>query len=596
MSLGYKAPLDDMQFILQDVLKLSERKELFGETEISNELIDAVLQEMEKFSTHVVLPLNASGDHEGCKLVDGQVITPNGFKEAYLTFMEGGWIGMTCSTEIGGLGLPHALQTAVGEMISAVNPGFGMYTGMNKGAIAALQSSGSPDLLKTYLPKLVSGEWTATMNLTEPQAGTDLGLLKTKAILQADGSYKITGSKIFISGGDHDFTDNIIHLVLARVSGAPGGSKGISLFVVPKFLVNTDGSLGSRNAAYCTGLEKKMGLKGSATCSISFEGCEGYIVGCENSGLKTMFSMMNTMRIAVGGQGVSHANIAYQNASRYSKERLQGRAPGSTNPSDQPEPIVRLPDVRRMLMSARSFSEGGRAFTSWMGLQLDIAETSPNKEERTASQSLLALLTPVLKGYLTEVSEEVISMCLQCFGGHGYITETGVEQIYRDARIAKIYEGATGVQAIDLLGRKVLMDRGESLAAFITLVKITCSSCDRHDNLQPFSTATRLAIDDLEDVTQWLFNNVTDDINLAGSASHHYLLLMGLVTTGYMWCMMALTAHEQLQQDKGNPFFLRNKITTGKSYIALYMPDSQALVKKIKAGADVVMSLDEEAI
>jgi 3-(methylsulfanyl)propanoyl-CoA dehydrogenase len=593
MTIEYKAPIDDMRFILQDVLKLADRDDLYGDFDMSGDITDAVLVEMSKFSERVILPLNASGDQEGCQLVDNQVITPKGFKEAYKHFAEGGWIGMTAKPEHGGQGLPHVLHTCVGEMVTAANPSFGMYTGMNKGAIEALKAAANPDLQATYLPKLVSGEWAATMNLTEPHAGTDLGLLRTKATVQSNGSYRITGSKIFISSGDHNFTSNIIHLVLARTPDAPAGSKGISLFVVPKFMVNADGSLGARNHVQCTSLEKKMGLKGSATCSMSFDDATGFLIGTENAGLRAMFSMMNIMRIAVGGQAVSLSDIAYQNASRYSKERLQGRGPGSTATAGQADPLVRIPDVRRMLMASRSFAECGRAFTLWLSMQLDIAETSTNAGERKKAHQLLGLLTPVLKGYLTETAEEVISMSLQCFGGHGYITETGIEQIYRDARISKIYEGATGVQAIDLLGRKVLLDGGKALNLFIKQLNKQCELCTQHDSLIPFAKAVQLAVQDLEDATQWIVAHAGNDQNLAGAVSHHYLNLMGLVTTGYMWCLMASAAKEKLENGQGNSVFLQNKLDTGYFYMAQYMPDSSSLVKKIKSGAAAVMAINE---
>jgi len=593
MTLEYKAPIEDLRFLLQDVLKLSEKEHEFGNLDTSVDVIDAVLEASATFSERVAHPINHSGDGEGCRLADGEVITPKGFKEAYKSFTEGGWIGMTSPSKYGGQDLPHALNTATSEMVTAANPGFAMYTGMNKGAISALKTAGSAELQRIFLPKLVSGEWAATMNLTEAHSGTDLGLLRSKAIMQADGTYRITGSKIFISGGEHDFTDNIVHLVLARIDGAPVGSRGISLFVVPKFLVGTNGHLGIRNQVYCTGLEKKMGLKGSATCSMAFEEATGYLVGAENSGLQTMFAMMNTMRIAVGGQGVSLSDIAYQNATRYAKERLQGRTPSASLSGDQAEPIIRIPDVRRMLMSSKSFIESGRAFCLWLGMQLDITEKSPDQSERQKATQLLSLLTPVLKGYLTETAEEVISMALQCYGGHGYITETGIEQVYRDARISKIYEGATGVQAIDLLGRKVLKDGGRTLSLYLDLVTEQCELCAQHENLTSLGRSMESAIKELKDITHWLIAHAHEDDNLPGACSHHYLKLTGLIASGHMCLLMSLSAQNQLDNNIGNAKFMHNKLKTSQFYMAQYLPDVGSLTIKIKSSLNSVMALDE---
>lgn len=596
MALQYCAPIEDMQFVLRDVLKLSGEDSPIKNAEISDDLIHAILEEMAKFSERVIHPLNTVGDREGVTLKNGEVITPTGFKDAYSAYCEGGWIGMTSSEAIGGQGLPHTLSTCVLEMNVAANPGFSMYTGMNKAAIMALKAGGNEELIQTYSPKLVSGEWAATMNLTEPQAGTDLGLLKTKAILQPDGSYRISGEKIFISGGDHDLTDNIIHLVLARTPNAPLGSKGLSLFLVPKFLIKPNGSQGPRNHVECTGVEKKMGLKGSATCSMHYEEAIGYLIGQENRGLQIMFSMMNIMRITVGGQAVGLADIAYQNARIYSKERLQGRAPNATTPPDQPTPLVQIPDVRRMLMASRSFIEASRAFVMWLGMQLDISERSEDTLSRQDASNMLALLTPVVKGYLTEVTEQTISMCLQCYGGHGYITETGIEQVYRDARISKIYEGATGVQAMDLLGRKVLQDGGQSLEAFLLQVQETVTECTTFTELTLYVDTLSSAISTLQSVTQWIFQNVRDDINLPGAVSHHYLNMLGLISCGYMWCLMALTARKQLEENTVNTNFLKNKIATGRFFMEQYMSDCDSLAKKIKSGSAAIMELSDDII
>ena len=585
-----------MRFLLEDIFKLPTHHDLYGELNINNEDMVAILEEIAKFTERVIQPLSAPSDAEGCTLRDGEVITPEGYKEAYNNYRKGGWFALACKQKHGGMELPQVLSACVAEMIAAANPGFMMYTGLNKGAIEALDLAGNEDQLNKYMSALVSGEWAATMNLTEPQAGTDLGLIKTKAILQADGRYRISGSKIFISGGDHDLTDNIIHLVLARTPNAPKGSKGVSLFLVPKYFVERDGSLGPRNHIECTGLEKKMGLNGSATCSMQFDEALGELIGNENDGLRIIFSMMNTMRISVGGQSVGLADIAYHNAKEYSLERLQGRKPNSSTPEGQADHLIDIPDVRRMLMASKSFVEGARALTLWLGLQLDISTKSNSVDEKKSATKLLALLTPVVKGYQTDTAEEVISMCLQCFGGYGYIKETGIEQIYRDVRISKIYEGATGVQAMDLLGRKVLLDGGQTLNFFLELIKPTLKECSDHFDLMVFNDSMEKAIDELTKITEWVFNYAPKDKNLTGTISHHYLKMMGLISIGYMWCLMALEAKDQLIDGKGDKVFLENKLITGQFFMEQYLPDCASLTVKIKAGSKIVMGIDKETL
>lgn len=586
----YKAPIDDMQFILRDLLQLSDYAAELDCEALSDELIDAVLQEGARFAEREIHPLNASGDREGCRLEEGRVISPAGFKEAYKLFAEGGWLGMTADPEYEGQGLPHALNFATGEMVSSANPSFGMYTGMNKGAVEVLESSATEELKQGYLPRLNSGEWSATMNLTEAHAGTDLGLLKTKAVPRDDGSYLVSGTKIFISSGEHELSDNIIHLVLARLPDAPAGTKGISLFLVPKILPDAGGGAGERNNVECLSLEKKMGLKASATCVMNYDNAVGYIVGHENAGLPAMFRMMNSMRLMVGGQGLGAAELAYQNAAAYVKERRQGRGPGSGTPAGSADPLIEHPDIRRMLLFCRAYVEGARALTYWASLQVDISEKSPDREKRREAGELLALLTPVIKAYLSEKGEEVVSMALQCFGGHGYIVETGVEQIYRDVRISKIYEGATGVQALDLVGRKVLMNRGENLKRFVEQVRASCADCPRE--IADFRQALSQSVDDLEAATRWLFENAAQDPAVPGSVSVNYLTLMGLVCMGYMWMEMALKANAMLQDGAANKDFLNDKITVGRFYTAHFLPDTGSLLRKIQAGATPVMSLE----
>ena len=469
----YKAPVDDALFLLNDVFHIDRYGNLPGFSDASPDVVEAVLREAAKFSEEVLTPLNRVGDKEGCKrAADGSVTTPTGFKDAYKQIIDGGWIGISVPAEYGGQGLPATMTVMVNEFLCSANMAFAMYPGLTQGAIAALLVHASDALKKKYVPKMVEGVWTGTMNLTEPHCGTDLGLLRAKAVKQSDGSYKITGTKIFISAGEHDLSQNIIHLVLARIEGAPAGTKGISLFVVPKFLVKDDGSIGARNAVTCGSIEEKMGIHGNSTCVMNYDGATGWLIGEENRGLNAMFTMMNEARLGVGVQGLALSEVAYQNAAIYARERLQGRAISGVKYPDKPaDPIIVHPDVRRTLMTIRAFNEAARALVMWTALKSDIAHRSDNEKDRKSADDHMGLLTPVIKGVLTDGGFANAVMAQQVYGGHGYIAEHGMEQFVRDARIAQIYEGANGIQALDLVGRKLGKDGGRAIMAFFNEVQ-----------------------------------------------------------------------------------------------------------------------------
>ncbi|MCC7219574.1 MAG: acyl-CoA dehydrogenase family protein, partial [Candidatus Contendobacter sp.] len=462
---SYTAPVRDMQFVLHELLKIDRYNDILaGFSEVTPDTAAAILESAAQLSQDVLQPLNRVGDREGCRLENGKVTTPTGFKDAYRAVTEGGWTGLIGAPEHGGQGLPYVLGLAVSEMMASANMAFTMYPGLTSGAMEAIEIGGTAVQKALYLPKMVSGQWTGTMNLTEPHCGTDLGLLRTKAEPQTDGSYRITGTKIFISAGEHDLAENIIHLVLAKIPGGPDGVKGISLFIVPKFLVNPDASLGDRNAVSCGALEEKMGIHGNSTCVMNYDGAVGYLIGEEHKGLRTMFIMMNAARLGVAVQGLSQAEVAYQNAVDYCKDRVQGRSLRGAKFPDQPaDPIIVHPDIRRMLMTVRVFQEGARSLAYWAGLQVDIIRKHPDPETRRKAEDLLSLLTPVMKAYFTDMGFTSANLCLQCFGGHGYIAEWGMEQFVRDARITQIYEGTNGIQALDLIGRKLPANKGRAI-------------------------------------------------------------------------------------------------------------------------------------
>ena len=592
----YTAPVRDMQFLLHDVLQIEKYSNLPGFADASEDVVNAILEEGAKITQEVLQPLNIVGDQEGCTLKDGEVITPTGFKDAYKQFVDGGWPSLAADPDYGGQGLPHVVNSGVMEMVSSANMAFGMYPGLSHGAYSAIHNHGSQEQKEMYLPKLVSGEWTGTMNLTEPHCGTDLGLMRTKADPQADGSYKITGTKIFISAGEHDLAENIIHLVLAKISGGPDGIGGVSLFVVPKFLVNDDGSLGARNGVSVGSIEHKMGIHGNSTCVLNYEDATGWLVGEEHKGMRAMFTMMNEARLGVGLQGLSQSEVSYQNAVTYANDRLQGRSISGTKAPEKPaDPIIVHPDIRRMLMNQRAFNEGARALVFWTSLKGDIATKGEGDGERDAAEDYMGLFTPVVKAYLTDLGFAHAVNAQQVYGGHGYIAEWGMEQFVRDARIAMIYEGANGIQALDLVGRKLAQNGGRALLAFFKEVDTYVADREGDENLSPFIQGLKKAKADLADATDWLMNNGLANPDEAGAASTDYLHLFGLVTFAYMWALMAETAQAKLANGSAGDPFYENKIKTGRYFVDRMLPDTGALVTKIKAGADSMMALDAEA-
>ena len=589
----YAAPTEDMKFVLNDVLQISKYSNLPGFSEVSEELIDAILEEGGKLAANVLHPLNHSGDKEGCtRHADGSVTTPTGMPEAYNAYREGGWQGLSFDPEYGGQGLPHVLGLAVSEMMSAANMAFAMYPGLSRGAANAIYVHGTDAQKTKWLPKMVSGDWGGTMNLTEPHCGTDLGLLKTKAVPDGDGAYKITGQKIFISSGEHDLTDNIIHLVLARIEGAPEGVNGISLFIVPKFFVNEDGSLGDRNGVSCGALEEKMGIHANSTCVMNYDEAKGYLLGEENKGLKAMFTMMNEARLGVAMQGMAISEVSYQNGAAYAKDRLQGRAlTGPAAPDKPADPIIVHPDVRRMLMDQRAFTEGARAWIYWTALHGDLHEKAEDDATRQKADDYMGLMTPILKSYLTEKGYWHATNAQQVLGGHGYIQEWGMEQFVRDARIAMIYEGANGIQALDLVGRKLMKDGGRAWQSYFA--EIDEFIADNKDNaeLKPFLDGLETAKARAQDATQWLAANAMQNFNNAGAGSMDYLNLFALTCLAYAWALSAKSAIER----KGDGDFFANKLITGKYFMERILPDGAAYLEKIKTGADTMMALPAEA-
>ncbi len=593
---SYQAPVDDALFLLNDVFHLERYGNLPGFADATPDLVEAVLREAAKFSEEVLTPLNRVGDREGCtRQADGSVTTPTGFKEAFKQLVEGGWIGISIPAEFGGQGLPGALTELVNEFLCSANMAFAMYPGLTQGAIAALLAHASPELQAKYLPKMVTGEWTGTMNLTEPHCGTDLGLLRTKAAKQDDGSYKITGTKIFISAGEHDLADNIIHLVLARIEGAPAGTKGISLFVVPKMTVNDDGSLGEANGVSCGSLEEKMGIHGNATCVMNYDGATGWLIGEENRGLAAMFVMMNEARLGVGVQGLALSEVAYQNAAAYAKERLQGRALSGVKYPDKPaDPIIVHPDVRRTLMSIRAFNEAARALVMWTALKGDVARRSDDDNERQGADDHMGLLTPVIKGVLTDGGFANAVMAQQVFGGHGYIAEHGVEQFVRDARIAMIYEGANGIQALDLVGRKLGKDGGRALMAFFNEVAAYIKDKGADAGMKPYVAPLSVALGHLQQASMWFMQNAMAKPDNAGAGATDYMHLFGLVALGYMWCKIAEAALAKLPKANGSAPRMNGKLTTARFFMERMLPETAAHLARIQAGAASTMELPDE--
>ena len=593
----YKAPVEDVSFLLNDVFQIDRYNNLPGFADASADVRAAIIDEAAKFSEQVLQPLNHSGDQEGCtRHDDGRVTTPKGFKEAFKQFADGGWIGLSAPAEFGGQGLPVSLSQTVNEFTMSANMAFSMYGGLTQGAMAALLVHGSDAQKKTFVPKMVTGEWAGTMNLTEPQCGTDLGLMRTKAVKQADGTYKITGTKIFISGGEQDLTENIVHLVLARIEGAPAGIKGVSLFVVPKKKLNADGSLTSEmNGVSCGSIEHKMGIHGNSTCVLNFDNAVGTLVGEENKGMQAMFVMMNEARLGVGVQGLSQSEVAYQNAVNYARERLQGRSLTGAKEKDKlADPIIVHPDVRRTLMSIRAFNEAARALVVWTSLKSDLAHRSDDAKERQAADDHMGLLTPVIKAMLTDQGFANAVAAQQMFGGHGYIVETGVEQFVRDARISMIYEGANGIQALDLVGRKLGRDGGRAITTFFGEVTAFMKENGANEALKPFIAPLGAALKDLQQATMWLMQNALTKPDNAGAASTDYLHLFGLVTLGYMWARMAKVAQDKLA-DGGDQAYLKTKLVTGKFFVERMLPETSLRLSRVQAGSDTMMELPAEA-
>jgi len=586
----YTPPVRDISFILQDVLDVAGSN-IPGYEDLDEEFVSAVLNESGKLCEEVLAPLNTIGDVQGCVLENGIVRTPHGFKDAFEEVKSGGWPGLDCDPEFGGQGIPFVLASAVTEMFSSSNMAFSMYQGLTHGAYSAIHAHGSEEQKKTYLPKMVSCEWTGTMNLTEPHCGTDLGLMRTKATPQTDGSYAIRGQKIFISAGEHDLAENIIHLVLAKIDGAPEGIKGVSLFIVPKFLVNEDGSLGQRNALSVGKIEEKMGIHGNATCVMNYDGATGYLVGEAHKGMRAMFTMMNEARLGVGIQGYAQAEVAYQNALDYTQDRLQGRCVvEAKNPNGPADPLIVHPDIRRSLMDQKSFVEGARAFTLWGAHLID-------RHHRLNDQSangLISLLTPVIKGFLTDKGFDMCIQAQQVYGGHGYIEEWGMSQFARDARIAMIYEGANGVQALDLVGRKLAQDGGKHVMAFFELLRNFASeNKGTHASFdQNFLDPLKQAGKDLQAGAMYFMEAGMKNPNHALAGSYDFMHMFGHVCLGLMWARMAKASYDALARGADDAAFYETKIATGRYYMLRQLPATALHLKRIGSGADPVMALD----
>ncbi|HEN8642503.1 acyl-CoA dehydrogenase [Pseudomonas aeruginosa] len=585
----YNAPLRDMRFLLNDVFDapaLWQRLPRLAER-IDADTADAILEEAAKVTGGLLAPLNRSGDEEGAQWQDGAVRTPAGFREAYATYAEGGWVGLTGNPAHGGMGMPKMLAVQFEEMMYAANASFSLYSTLSAGACLALDAHGSEELKNRYLPNMYAGTWAGSMCLTEPHAGTDLGIIRTKAEPQADGSYRISGTKIFITGGEQDLTENIIHLVLAKLPDAPAGSRGISLFLVPKFLVGDDGA---RNAVHCGSIEHKMGIKASATCVMNFDGASGWLVGEVNKGLAAMFTMMNYERLSIGIQGIGCAEMSYQSAVAYARERLQSRAPTGPVARDKAaDPIIVHPDVRRMLLTMKALTEGGRAFSTYVGQQLDLAKYAEDQEERSQAEALVALLTPVAKAFFTDTGLESCVLGQQVFGGHGYIREWGQEQLVRDVRIAQIYEGTNGIQALDLMGRKVVANGGLFLSIFSREVRAFAAGANAE--LAEFVTPLLTALDLLDNLTQGIVARAGNDPREIGAASVEYLHLFGYTAYAYLWARMAAAA---LRQREVDPSFHDGKLATARFYFARILPRVHSLAAAVEAGSESLYGLEAE--
>ena len=588
---SYTAPTKDMQFVLHDLLDISAQ-DVPGYDDLDRDFTGAILDAAGQLATEVLHPLNEVGDREGCTLENGVVRTPKGFKEAFDQYREGGWTALDADPDYGGQGLPYVMNTAVGEIMSSANMALNMYPGLTHGAYSAIHAHGTDEQKAKWLPKMVSCEWTGTMNLTEPHAGTDLGMMRTKADPQPDGSYKITGQKIFISAGDHDMSDNVVHLVLAKIKDAPEGIKGVSLFIVPKFLVDEDGTVGARNGVSVGKIEEKMGIHGNSTCVMNYDEAEGYLLGTEHKGMRAMFTMMNEARLGVGLQGYAQAEIAYQNALAYALDRLQGRdVTGAKNPDGPADPLIVHPDIRRNLMDQKSFVEGARAFVFWGATMIDRAHRNGDKD----ADGLISLLTPVIKGFLTDKGFEYATAAQQVYGGHGYIEEWGMSQFARDARIAMIYEGANGVQALDLVGRKLAQDGGKHVMAFFEMVKAFCKEHGEDEAMAGFVGPLKEASKDLQAAGMYFMQEGMKNPNAALSGSYDFMHMMGHVCLGLMWARMAKVAMDALGRDGADRDYLEAKVATARYYMARQLPATKMHLGRIQTGPETIMALDSTA-
>lgn len=589
---AYKAPLREMKFVMNELLNSEQHYEAVGAEDATPDMIDAIIAEGAKFCEDILSPLNRTGDEEGCVWSEDGVSTPAGFKEAYKQYVEGGWPSMTAPEDLGGQGLPESLAIIMSEMVGTANWAWGMYPGLSHGARATIELHGTQEQKDVYLTKLISGEWTGTMCLTEPQCGSDLGILRSKAEPNADGSYNITGTKIFISAGEHDMVDNIVHIVLARLPGAPEGTKGISLFIVPRQLPGADGKAGERNAVKCGSIEHKMGIHGNSTCVMNFDGAKGWLIGPENKGLNCMFTFMNFARLGTAIQGLSAAELSFQGALAYARDRLAMRSlTGPKNPDGPADPIIVHPNVRRMLMTQKAFAEGARAMIYFTAQHADVMHLGNDEAAAKASDEMMGFMTPILKAFLTEVGYESANLGVQVFGGHGYIAEWGMEQIVRDTRIALLYEGTTGIQALDLLGRKVLMSQGESLKQFTKLVHEFCKEQIDNESMVEFVTPLSALNKEWGEITMKIGMAAMKDRDEVGAASVDYLMYSGYVTMAYFWARMAHVAQQKLAQGTSEDAFYKAKINTARFYFARILPRTAAHAKMIAAGGESLMAL-----
>ncbi len=592
---NFKSPVRETLFVMNELLDFEKHYADLGFDDASPDMVEAIFAEAAKFTDNVLAPINASGDEEGCKWEDGVVTTPAGFKEAYQQYVEGGWPSMTHPVEYGGQGLPYSLASSLAEWFSGANHSWAMYPGLSQGCIATILAHGTDEQKQRFLPKLIEGTWTGTMCLTEAHCGSDLGMLKTRAVPNDDGSYSVTGTKIFISAGEHDFSDNIVHIVLARLPDAPSGTKGISLFVIPKFNVDEAGNVGDRNQVQCGSIEHKMGIKASATCVINFDGAKAYLIGQPNRGLNCMFTFMNAARIGTGLEGLAGTEAAFQGALAYAKDRLQFRSATSrVNPDGPADPIIVHPDVRRMLLTQKAFREGNRALAIYCMQMVDLTLYSKDENVKQVAEAKLALLTPIVKAFLTETAQETTSYGMQVFGGHGYIKEWGMEQLARDTRICTMYEGTTGIQAIDLLGRKIMGSNGKLLNVFVQEVRDYCLNLRDKKQFNAWANAVETHIDEWLMLTQEIGKRASSNPDEVGAASVDYLMYSGYIIVGYMWLRMAVVAQQKIDEGTTEGDFYQAKLHTAAFYFDRLLTRTRSLVSAMESGADNLMSMAVE--